>query len=108
MISTIILFTTLIYNSISNEGNKLFLGLFIFVLFTGLYQTYYYLSNRSNDYKGMGNSRIIQTLLFSVLSIAFYKIGGNGLVIAHILSVIASYIYLKNRRSNNFLKSIFS
>ncbi|MEB9945315.1 oligosaccharide flippase family protein [Bacillus cereus] len=107
IISIIILFATLIYNSISNEGNKLLLGLFIFVLFTGLYQTYYYLSNRSNDYKGMGNSRIIQTLLFSVLSIAFYKIGGTGLVIAHILSVIASYIYLKNRRSNNFFEINF-
>ncbi|PER82303.1 lipopolysaccharide biosynthesis protein [Bacillus cereus] len=107
IVSAIILFGTITYYSIFNTKHILFLGLFIFVLFTGLYQTYYYLSNRNNDYKGMGNSRIIQTLLFSILSIIFYKIGGSGLIIAHIISIIASYAYLKNRRSLRFFQTNF-
>lgn len=102
VVSIIILFGSLVLNGIYSFDSNVFLVTGVFVLATGLYQTYYYLSNRNNDYKGMGNSRIIQTLLFSILSIVFYQIGGAGLVIAHIVSIVFSYLYLKWRRNMSF------
>jgi len=71
------------------------LGLHIFAL--GAYQSATYLLNRSKDFTGISNSRVINGLLNPITQILLFKLNEWGLVLGGFLSRLISSFYLKRR-----------
>jgi len=66
------------------------------VLFTGIYQSFNYWSNRKKEYKRLATSKVIQstTTATTNLSMGFAGFGSSGLVLASVLGqgVVASFL----------------
>ncbi|MFD9362084.1 lipopolysaccharide biosynthesis protein [Priestia megaterium] len=86
----------------------LFLLLPLFVLFTGIYQTFYYYFNRNDRYGKMGISKLIQAVLTALFSIILDSHSYYGLVIAHIAGLILSVVYLMWFEKREIINNILS
>lgn len=66
------------------------------VLFVGIYQPSYYWANRFKNYKQLSISRVLQSVVFIIVSLllGFTNVTREGLIIGYLIGQIAASLYL--------------
>lgn len=78
----------------------------ISTFFTGIYQSLYYLNNKSKNYKLIAKSKVIQNFSLGFITILLGKIGLNflGLLLGSLIGQLISLTYLLNSKCYRNLK----